>query len=86
MYFYEIFSHLSTNYGDDTDECQVKKKLKHVNLFWGNPTPYYTLLWNTWYLWQIGTQKAKTMKIGTIYSVGQYQRGVVIRGGAGRGN
>jgi len=42
---------------------------------WGNFTPYYLTL----YLWQIGSQKEQRMKTGIIYSVGLYQRGVVIQ-------
>jgi len=47
----------------------------------GQPHPLFK---NTLYLRQIRRQKEEKMKTGTIYSVGQYQRGVVMRRGRER--
>jgi len=55
--------------------------LKYFTLSWENFTPYSK---TNLYLLQIGSQKEQKMKTGIIYSVGLYQRGVVIRGGRER--
>jgi len=49
--------------------------LKFVTPSWGNPTRYSETLYISG---KIGRQKEERMKTGIIYSVGLYQRRVVI--------
>jgi len=60
--------------------------LKYVTPSWGNPTPYSKTLDISGPLANREPERAKEsfIPVGIIYSVGLYQRGVVIRGGRER--